>query len=362
MELFVILLMFIIVLEGIFFSTIKNNSSKRANIVFAIILFLQFFIPAGLRNISVYNDSISYYDHFTEIRPEFIFDINPLERFEPAYQLLENIIYFTLSHETIYLFFVTSLIIQISYIIFFFKYSKVLWFSAFLYFGLTHYFFVVSGIRQGLAISIFNFAIPFLFARKWFYYCLIVILAAQFHSSAYLLIFLPFINYVKLNRKTLIISIIVIVINFLFLDKIFDMFFSFFPNYGVDYLEKERISESKVGLYIILITYLIGLYFVIKNFSLKNYTTLQKFMLMFYLIMIMFLFLAIKVSILVRYIHYFTPLSIVLLSNSVAAIKKPINRFISYMFWVLLLSTQIYIILAYREDWFMVLPFKFYWE
>lgn len=358
----VVLVMLFIVLEGMFFSSMTNVSIKKRNVIFAIILFLQLFIPAGLRNIEILNDTQTYADHFQMINPQSIFQINPIERFEAGYQVFENFVFLKISHETVMLLIISSFIIQLSYIIFFFKYSNALWFTVFLYFGLTHYFFVVSGIRQGLAIGIYNFAVIFLINKRWIIYSLITLLAAQFHSSAYLLLLIPLIDWIKLTRKTLFIYLGVILACFLFLESILDAFFSFFPTYGIDYMEKERISESKTGIYLILITYLIGLIIILRNFDFKQHTHIQKIMFIFYLALIMFLVLSIKISILVRFTHYFIPFSIVMLSNSCSEIKSKINRFVVYLFWVLFLTVQMYVILLYRPEWFTIVPYKFYWE
>lgn len=347
-------------MEGIFFSSMKNVPIRTRNIALGILLFLQLFIPAGLRHVDVYNDSIHYADHFADIFPKSIFDINLFDRFEYGYQVLENFVFLHICRKPVALFFVTSLIIQSSYIILFARYSKSLWFTVFLYVGLTHYFFVVSGIRQALAISVFNFAIPLLFRRKWVSYMLIVILSAQLHSSAYILLLLPLLYIVKLTKKSLFIYILAIAASFFFLQGILDAFFSLSGNYGTDYLE--RISESKTGVILILITYLFGLFSILQSFNFKNHTQTEKMTFMFYLALIMFLVLSIKMSILVRFTHFFIPISIVMLANSVYKMKNVINRFIVYTFWVLFLLSQIYIILTYRPEWFMITPYKFYWE
>lgn len=294
--------------------------------------------------------------------PNAVFSINVYERFEVGYQILENFVFLKISKSPVALFIITSFFIQLSYVIFFYRFSKAFWFSIFLYLGLTHYFFTVSGIRQGIAIAVFNFAFIFLISKKWVWYCFFVILAAQFHSSAYLLLCMPFLNIIKLNKKTLKLFIPLIILSYLFLGNIIDVFTAFFPNYGTDYLGGEWISESKTGIYLILSTYLIGLLVIIKNFDFKNYSYSEKYMLFFYLVLIIFLVLSIKISILIRYTYYFIPVSIIILTNSCLKIKNITNRIFMYGFWIILLTIQIVLILTYRPDWLMVTPYKFFWD
>lgn len=361
MEIIIFAILFI-VLEGFYFSTMKKIPQSLRNKIFAILVFFQLFIPAALRHVDVYNDSLAYATHFKNIMPNAVFSINVYERFEVGYQILENFVFLKISKSPVALFIITSFFIQLSYIIFFYRFSKAFWFSIFLYLGLTHYFFTVSGIRQGIAIAVFNFAFIFLINKRWIWYCLIVILAAQFHSSAYLLLCMPLLHMVRLSKKTLMVFILVILFNYLFLGDILDVFFSFFPNYGTDYLGKEMISESKTGLYLILGTYFVGLLVIIKNFDFKNYSHSEKYMLFFYIALVMFLVLSIKISILIRYTYYFIPVSIIILTNSCFKIKNIVDRAIMYGFWIILLTIQIMIILTYRPDWFMVTPYKFYWD
>lgn len=363
MELVVVFLMLFLIVEGVVISSsMKHISAEKKNKILAIIFFVQLFLPAGLRNITVYNDSLAYAEHFQSITPNNIFDVNPLERFEFGYQILENIIYLLISKDPVALFFITSLLIQSSFIILFYRYSKNLWFTVFLFIGLTHYFFLVSGIRQGLAIAVFNFAIPYLFKQKWVWYYFIVFISAQFHSSAYILFLIPFLNFIRLSKKTLVYSIFITLVIFLLLDKILGVFYLFFPNYGSDYLGQESISDSKIGISLVLLTYLIGLIVVIKKFNFKKHINSEKQMLLLFLCNVLFLVISIKFGILVRYTHYFIPLSIILLTNSCYGIKDIMDRFMMYLFWVIFLCTQVYIIIVFRPEWFTVIPYKFYWE
>lgn len=362
MELFLVFIMLFFIVEGVFISSIKHLSTQNKKKILAIIFFVQLFLPAGLRNITVYNDSSAYAEHFQSIAPNNIFDVNLLERFEVGYQILENIIYIVISKDPVALFFITSLLIQSSFIILFYRYSDNFWFAVFLFIGLTHYFFLVSGIRQGLAIAMFNFAIPYLFKQKWKWFYLIVFVSAQFHSSAYILFLIPFLSLIRLSKKTLIYTIFFTLFAFLLLDKILGIFYSFFPNYGSDYLGQDGISESKIGISLVLLTYLIGLIVVVKNFNFEVFISRDKIMLLFFLVNILFLVLSIKFGILVRYTHYFIPLSIILLTNSCYGIKNIMDRFMMYFFWVIFLSLQVYVIIVYRPEWFTIIPYKFYWE
>lgn len=361
MEITIIFLFFLISVQGFFLETVKKIYKNQANILFAIIFFLQLFIPAAFRDSSVYNDSQAYAEHFLSIDPKSVFDINPLERFEVGYQILENFIKLYISDNPVALFFVTSLIIQSSYVYTFYKYSRSLWFSIFLYIGLCHYFFVVSGIRQAVAIAVFNFAFYYLINKKYLGFFLVTLLAAQLHSSAYTLLLLPLFSRINFNKFFFLIYTLVLVLGYFLLDQIFVVFSSFFPNYAKDYIQNEWISDSKTGTLVILSTYLIGLVFIKRTFNKVRMNEEKKMMMLYYLLLVMLLILSIKVSNVARLINYFIPFSIILLSNACSVIKDYQNRLVIYVFWVSFLLLQIFVILTERPEWFMVTPYKFSW-
>lgn len=71
---------------------------------------------------------------------------------------------------------------------------------------------LLGAMRQGIAISLFIFALPYILERKIILYMAIIILASLFHKSALLLslfYFIPLLNDV-FNRKWLLIAILLI--------------------------------------------------------------------------------------------------------------------------------------------------------
>lgn len=352
----------IITIEGFYINNFTKIPLVRRNLIFAFLVFIQIFLPAAFRHYSVYNDTLMYVEHFKLINPTNIFSIDFKHRFEYGYQLLENVIFLYVSKSTIALFLVTSFFIQLSYILFFYRNSKLLWFSIFLYLGFTHYFFTVSAVRQAIAIAIFNFAFYFLVNKKYYYYLLITVLAAQFHSSAYLLLILPLFANVHVNKKNLIIFFLLLLLSYLFLEKLLLVFYTYFSDYGKYYLNEGWISESKLGTIFIIITLLIGLIIILKKFDFKNYTVAEKYMLIFYLALLTFWVFSLKISVMARFTQYFMPVSIVLLTNSCYKIQNKLYRNYTFAFWIIFLLIQLIIILYYRPEWFMITPYKFYWQ
>lgn len=357
----ILAILFITIQTFLLTRLIKVSDNVKYKII-ALLVFFQLFLPAALRHSDVYNDTSMYIHHFEKINPKKVFSIDYKSRFEVGYQVLENFIFLKISKSPIALMIITSLLIQASHIIFFYRYSKELWFSVFLYLGFTYYFFTVSGIRQSIAISIFNFSFIFLINKKWIFYVISIICAAQFHSSAYLLLCLPIFYKIRISKKLLITYTVFVLFCFVFLKDILYWYYTYFPKYGDHYLAEQWISKSKIGTYFIIFTNVLGLVIVLKNNNFKDYSFEEKYMLFSYFMVITFLIFSLKISVFSRVTYYFVPATIVILANSCWKIKNNFYRNIMYSFWVVFLLCEIMVILLYRPNWFNIVPYKFYWQ
>lgn len=74
------------------------------------------------------------------------------------------------------------------------------------------FYFSLTGMRNGIVISVFLLLYNYISKRKWFKYMVVSLIAATFHTSA--LLFLPIsylIGRVKMNRKAMIIYMVIAV-------------------------------------------------------------------------------------------------------------------------------------------------------
>lgn len=78
---------------------------------------------------------------------------------------------------------------------------------------------MLSAMRQCLAISIVLFSVPLILRGKKIFAILVIILAAQFHSSAYIMILLPFLPILCNLRKETYIAIMSSIIIFFFIGQ-----------------------------------------------------------------------------------------------------------------------------------------------
>lgn len=106
--------------------------------------------------------------------------------------------------------------------------------SLLLYYSLLFFILDMSGLRQGLALSIFLYAVQFLVKRAFWQYFLWIMIAAAFHWSAYILLLLyPFINK-RFSSITLagtfLFSLVIYFLNIKWLEPIIIMIFPSLEN------------------------------------------------------------------------------------------------------------------------------------
>lgn len=202
----------------------SNNygDSKSRNLLFAALSFIWFIMAFRGENVgtdthaylAMYNytvDPSSYHDYF---------DI-PAE-FEPGFYLLQ-VIMKRIGLDAQWLIYLTSGFYCLSLYCFLNKYSHNRVFCLFLLTTLGLFQFAISGMRQTIAIGILLFAFDAVLKRRIWVFLLFVLLAMQFHKSAFFALSIYFIAPIKVNKKNglyLIVGLFAIVLfadNFLIL-------------------------------------------------------------------------------------------------------------------------------------------------
>ena len=101
--------------------------------------------------------------------------------------------------------------------------------SLLVYFSLLFFILDMSGIRQGLALSIFFYSIRYIYERKFVKYLLLILFAASFHWSAYFLIPIYFIltRYYSSLRVVIffLVAIVIFVLNIHWLELLITKLF-----------------------------------------------------------------------------------------------------------------------------------------
>lgn len=116
----------------------------------------------------------------------------------------------------------------------------------------------LSGLRQTLAMSLLIFSLPYIYSKKYLYASFFILLAAQFHSSAYFMFILPITTLlIKISkRKYIYILLSIFLISFFFREIVMRMV-SYIIQYDnvaryEAYLDQSNSIYSGSGIGIIL--------------------------------------------------------------------------------------------------------------
>lgn len=121
--------------------------------------------------------------------------------------------------------------------------------SLYFYITLGNFFFVLTGMRQAIAMSICMLAMRFIQERKLGRFVLLVCMAAQFHHSAYIFLVMYFLGVRKVNHVSMFTNIVVTVLAYFSYENLLE-----FANDILDYdYGVEETSNGFVFFAILLI-------------------------------------------------------------------------------------------------------------
>ena len=186
----------------------KNSLDKSKSIVFFILSFLPFFLIFSIRSIKVGADYFNYTKFYSKIISNDLssrevswlgigfrqyckmISIIVKDNYYIAYALINNI--------TLFLFFTTIR-----------KKSSIMWLSLFLFYSFCLHFQIFNQFRQMFAIGITFYNIVHLKENNLKKYIILTIVASLFHNTAILMLPLYWISKIKINKKIILIYIII---------------------------------------------------------------------------------------------------------------------------------------------------------
>lgn len=189
--------------------TLKAEKYIAYQKFFFYALLISIVVITGLRSQYVGTDSLPYFLSFSELN-HMTFTEAYNTRFDAGYVALVRLVgYFSLSP---YVFFFVVSVISFPIVFFFLrKYSSCVLLSILIFFCLDYVRFSVV-IRQSLALCILFCGIPYLLKGKNIFFIFFVVLATQFHESAFVGISYLILNKIKFSKKTFIIFILTAIV------------------------------------------------------------------------------------------------------------------------------------------------------
>lgn len=229
----------------LFFITNQIKNKRNGRVVFFSLVCITIILFQGFRSFSVGTDLSAYIPAYSRIGIKNLFDLSYMN-FEPGYVLLNKLIYYFRLDERAFLIIISGLI-QIPIFITMYKYSKNPIISILWYFSFGNFIMTFSGLRQSIAMSLCFSAYYFIRKKELLMYCLILLFASCFHTSALFCLFLYPIYYIKIDKKKLFGVLVIIAFVFVLRERIFNFMSALY--FG------EAKAISTTGAYTMFIIY-----------------------------------------------------------------------------------------------------------
>lgn len=293
----------------VFAYVIKMRKNKSL-----IISFIPLFILLMLRDITVGNDTIQYINYFNMFGNMNINQLFLLN-FEKGFVFLCKILYFVTSNQLIFLS-CMSFFSLLGVYFFINKYSKMPWFSIWLFICLGFYGSCFNILRQVIAMNFLLMSIKYLSEKKFQSFILFVLLASLFHKTALIFILLYPISRFEINKLYF--------TSLVFFATLFYFFSDFLTNLFLqDIFSKYQNSDIESGgglFFIMLISINVFCYLFGKNNIKRNKVNKIHFQMLN--ISLLLQMLAFSLPLATRLTSYFFISSIVLIPNVIAYQSK----------------------------------------
>ncbi len=336
------------------------------------------FVLMGFKNSSVGNDTPNYIELFNRLK-RMSSVIDPTSRFEKGYQVYNKLLGHFFDNYQV-LFIITAAICIGCMLYGISKNSKNWMYSLFLLIGFRFYYFFLSGLRQGIAVSIVFVAYTFLEKKKVIPYIALIVLATTFHFSAFIFIFAWPLSKMKVNQESVTKLLGGICIIYVFFGPLFSWALSKLPVYYSGYLLTDATSTNNVANFIgaiipgIFLLFAYSINYVrrtnytntllmeeygVEEYSLSNSN--PDMQIFFMLIAGGLSFVATRASILDRMVQYYWIFSICTIPNMIFSIEDDRKRTVWFLVISVFVMAYNVILLIYRPEWNTVVPYKFCW-
>ena len=238
------------------------------------------------------------------------------------------------------------------------KYSEDAVLSMALYLNVSCFIMLFSGLRQSIAMSIGFVAFEFTRKRKIWSFLIVVAIAMLFHTSAFMLVFMYPLYYIKIRRENVIFVMPILAMIYLFRQRIFSVLGAFL-NYFTDY--DTTIIETGAYTTLILFCIIAVFCFVIPDESKIDQDTFgMRSFLLFSIALQMFASLH---SLAMRMNYYYIMFTPILVSRIIQCRGKTwsnvaiIARNVMVVFFILYFLKS-----APEENALDTFPYRFFWE
>ena len=366
METYKIINMFLILFYYSFFFVVfictQNKTATNTKVYDSQfwICFIALFIFWGFRDLPILNDTNHYYQAQLYLLndPQFekckLFFLDPDSIWQPGFQIIQWLIGKIWNNPYAIILF-SALSVIFSTLWFTKKYTNQVALVVFfmLTFGVLNG--QISAIRQGWAMCIFYVACNYMEKNKKVIVILLILLAMQFHSSAYVLFLLYGISFLPVSKRNILIVMFGGIIFLYLLSPIMQMLDYGDSKYIVSAAERE---SAAVGAILIVLLQILLLGVLYKQNKKYNIPVPNSIIVWGIVLSLIFNLAAIPIQVFGRFSVYFGIFQILYLAHCLKYMPRSTKHAI-LSFFVIISLARTGVILEYRNEWSHLVPYSF---
>lgn len=329
---------------------IKHNSK-----VYFYIAGLSLYLLMALRDVSVGTDLPSYILEYKS---------GIFRTYEPGFSYF-NILLNKIGVGTQLYIAITAVIVISAITLLYYRYSKDIALSYYLYVTIGFFAMSMSGIRQSLATCLTIFAFILLMKNKRILFFIFVGGAYLFHNSALVFMLVYFLRKVQIKKKTgfIVFGISIFLTLLLFKKWIIIIITYISPNKYLKYLDiTENVEINPLVIAVSIVIPLVCLFFwtIDKQHHSNEYNRAMSSFLVFSCANIIINILALDIKLFRRLIFYFVTYNTVLIPNVIQSIKDKNIRKIAKLACIIL--PLIHFLISTPGSSLGIDNYKFFWE
>lgn len=329
-------IMMVTLVSTVLISLLSRNMEERKKKVGAI--FFIFFVacililvPALRTNIG---DTYVYVSSYRQMNGLTLQDI--FTKFgDVGYYVLMYFLH-KISSDPQIMIFVTSLVTQVCYFIFFYKYRSMIELEVFMYIASGYYFVTMNGIRQSLASAILLLGTKYIINRNFKKYLIVVLISSIFHQSALIMILIYFVSIEKAWSKKMFIMVGVAAIGAMLFNELMPILFKLLQ--GSNYAHYEEVFESGLeegaNVLRVAVAFVPLLLAFLKRKKLENWKSSNVFINMA-VVNFIFMIFSLQTWIFARFTIYFNPYNCVLLPYTIRVWDNKKEKRCIYAFFII---------------------------
>lgn len=348
--------------------TLKQKSEINKNLTIALAL-LPMFILVGFRGINVGSDTWFYAHGFENIANQnSVLEAIANSRYETGFVVLNYI--FAKIGFSYNMFQVTiTFFLCISIGKFFKRYCSNVWVASFVFYTLRYMLGPMNTVRMWIAIAILLFSIPYLQRKRWIQFCIIIVIASLFHSTALIFLVLYPLCKMKITKKKIVllyaIAITIGVMGtsfFAWLTKSINMYSGYLTS-------KYFVYDNNVAVFFNLAIDLCLVLFIFREYRKdleiniernEKVIPLDNIIKVALLLIVAIDIVGLRNTIMNRISTYFGMFLVIAIPSAIKKINFRNNREIIWLGMGVLLALQFLVVMIFRPEWNSVVPYYFF--